>query len=64
MNYVSLKAVKRNNQSVLLRMFFWPNMALKGTCRLRAVLKFYNLQALGFRLASVSGAPLTFTLGI
>ena len=41
-----------------------PNMALKGTCRLMAVLKFCNLQALGLRLASVSGTPLSSTLGI
>jgi len=25
----------------------WPNMALKGTCRLMAVLKFYNLSSFG-----------------
>jgi len=42
----------------------WPNMALKGTCRLMAVLKFCNLSSFGFRFTSMSGTPLSSTLDL
>jgi hypothetical protein len=37
-------------------------MALKGTCRLMAVLKVYFLSSFGASLTSVSGTPLSSTL--
>jgi len=41
----------------------WPNKSVKGTRRPVAVLKFSFIKVRRLRLASVSGAPLTNTLG-